>query len=221
MTILKICSESTKVSSPASLELLLDNTNCVFINKIYKKFGKEPIYDKNKNAILNIERFYNSKINISPFDFKSENGTYILQEKEFSINKVHYLINCSGIIAEMQKKISFLAPHYYLKNKNGKLFKTPKNQFNKNDYRIIGSREQNSVARVELVKKNFNNSKEEESFFKLEFLDEFSKNRIELLSFVVFLRKINSKYNGISDLTSFGRKFAKLRPFGPKKFTKK
>ena len=209
--------KSSLLDTEGSLVNLLFSTNCLFIRKIYERFGTEPIFDKDNNTILKIDH-YSHSANGNYQLIVDANNKFYLREKEWSFSKVHFLRNGHGKIAKMQKKVFSFSPYFYLRTMNGKkLLETEKNSFNRENFQILNLSNNKPACRVKFIKSRLGKNTELRKYLKVEFLDS-DVPKILALSFILFIRKLTMGYNGISDVASYGRTIARLRPFGPKSF---
>ncbi|MFO7796136.1 MAG: hypothetical protein R6W84_08285 [Promethearchaeia archaeon] len=209
--------KSSSVDIEEPLGNFLSDTDCLFIRKIYERFGKEPIFDSQNNIVLRIGNY--SHIGNGNYYLELDEKTrYFVNEKEWSLSKVHFLMNKHGKIATMQRKVLSFSPQFYLSTMNGnRVLETKEKSFERTNFEIKTPSKNTPICRIKLIKSRQGKTPDAREYLKVEFFDH-EINKILLISFILYIRKLTMLYNGISDVANYGRKIVRLRPFGPKVF---
>jgi len=188
-----------------------------FLKKKYENFGNEGIKN-NKGQTISIIKFplYTSSHLVEIQDL-IEQSTYFLEiYRGFFHKNYNFRDSSSNIIAKIKISKPLLSANkaslFINKTKKrfftvGKLKKWTYKIINKTNNQVIGS--VIDLKHSEL--KIFNNNEKEHYYcLKLNKFDEFS---IIILGFVICINNLD--YKGISNITGFERRIARLRPFGP------
>jgi len=187
------------------------------LKKKYENFGNECIKNNKGQTIAKVKFPLYTSSHLVEIQDLIKQSTYIIEiHRGFFHKNYNFRDSSSNILAKIKisKPLLSAIKTSLLINKTkkkffavGKLKKWTYKIINKTNYQVIGS-----VIELKRSKlKTFNdNVKEHYYCLKLNKYDEYS---IIILGFVICINNLN--YKGISNITGFERKIARLRPFGP------
>ena len=182
-----------------------------FLKKKFENFGNEEINNKKGQTIAKVKFPLYGTTHIIEIQDLIGQSTYFIDRGGLFKNYT-FRDSSNNILARVSKPLLSANKAYLLINKTKKKFLAI-GKLKKWAYKIISKTNNQVIGSVtDLKRSEFN-----EQYYRLELKnhDEYS---IIILSFVICINNLN--YNGISNITGFERRIARLRPFGPGKMKK-
>ncbi len=193
----------------------------VLIKKTYENFGYQDILNENGLIIGKISIPFLNLNKILKIQELDTQEIIFIKIKDKILTKICYLKDSSETLIASIRKKRFLSYPSKIWLKNGSKrkkycaigdFKNYKYRIIDNDNEIVGEINtlENSEDRKKVIQDNTIN------YYSLKLFNSKYK-KILIVASTICLNIINNPYFGVTDLTGFERRIARLRPFGPGK----
>lgn len=195
------------------------NINPLFIKKKVYKFGEESILNKEENPVFKLKRNVYLPIDFLELQSKSQKRLYSLLEKRFSFTRLYFLINSRGKTLGTFKTPLFTSQtdHALFNSQDEKILETF-NFSNFNQFSIKTSNGNKLVAKIKAPHKYIKQNPSLKDYLCVFFSPDTTPiNKLKIICFILYIRQITKNGDGVSNITGFARRLARLRPFGPSK----